>query len=166
TVFQAQDHKPASQKPLDQVRDGIISELKREQGAVAALAAAEAAAARLKAGEAFDAVAASLKAKAEPARFVARSAPDLPVELRDAAFALPRPTDGKPQVQALKLEGGTVALLQVTGSRVKEFSDNPQLQQLRTQRELQRYSVRDLDAYLADVVAKSKVRKNPQVFQQ
>ena len=166
TVFQAQDHKPASQKPLDQVRDGIISELKREQGAVAALAAAEAAAARLKAGEAFDAVAASLKAKAEPARFVARSAPVLPVELRDAAFALPRPADGKPQVQALKLEGGTVALLQVTGSRVKEFSDNPQLQQLRTQRELQRYSVRDLDAYLADVVAKSKVRKNPQVFQQ
>jgi len=88
------------------------------------------------------------------------------VELREAAFALPRPLAGKPEVKAIKMEGGAVALLQVTGSRVKELTDNPQLQQLRTQRELQRYSVRDLDAYLAEVMAKSKVRKNPQVFQQ
>ncbi|HYP79426.1 MAG TPA: peptidylprolyl isomerase, partial [Steroidobacteraceae bacterium] len=166
TVFQAQDHKPASVKPLEEVKDGIVSELKREQGSVAALAAAEAAAPRLKAGENFEAVAATLKTKAEPARFVARSAPDVPVELREAAFALPRPVAGKPGVQAIKMEGGAVALLQVTGSRVKELTDNPQLQQLRTQRELQRYSVRDLDAYLAEVMAKSKVRKNPQVFQQ
>jgi len=166
TVFQAQDHKPASQKPLEEVKAGIISELKREQGTAAALVAAEAAATKLKAGEAFDPVAAALKVKAEPARFVARSAPDVPVELRDAAFALPRPAEGKPQVQAVKLESGAVALLQVTSSRVKEFSDNPQLQQLRTQRELQRYTVRELDAYLADVVAKAKVTRNPKVFQQ
>jgi hypothetical protein len=148
------------------VREGIIAELRREQGSAAALAAANAAMPRLAAGESFDKVAASLKAKPEPARFVARSAPDVPVELRDAAFAMPRPEAGKPQVQAVKLDGGAVALVQVTGSRVREFSDNPQLQQLRTQRELQRYSLREIDAYLTEVVGKAKVRKNPQAFQQ
>jgi len=166
TIFQAQDHKPATVKPLEQVREGIIAELRREQGSAAALAAADAAAARLKSGEDFDKVAATLKTKPEAPRFVARSAPDVPVELRDAAFALPRPEAGKPQVQTVKLEGGAVALLQVSGSRVREFSDNPQLQQLRTQRELQRYSLREVDAYLTEVVSKSKVRRNPQAFQQ
>ena len=156
----------ATVKPLEQVRDGIIAELRREQGSAAAQAAAEAAAARLRSGETFDKVAASLRTKPEAARFVARSAPDVPVELRDAAFALPRPEAGKPQVQTVKLEGGAVALLQVTDSRVREFSDNPQLQQLRTQRELQRYSLREVDAYLSQVVSKARVRRNPQVFQQ
>lgn len=166
TIFQALDHKPASVKPLEQVREGIIAELKREQGSAAALAAADAAAARLRSGEDFDKVAASLKVKPQAPSFVARSAPDVPVELRDAAFALPRPEAGKPQVQTVKLDGGAVALLQVTGSRVREFSDNPQLQQLRTQRELQRYSLREIDAYLSDVVSKARVRRNPQAFQQ
>ena len=166
TIFQATDHKPASVKTLDQVPEGIVAELKREQGSAAALAAANAAMPRLAAGESFDKVASSLKAKAEAARFVARSAPDVPVELRDAAFALPRPEAGKPQLQAVKLDGGAVALLQVTDSRVREFSDNPQLQQLRTQRELQRYSLREIDAYLTEVVGSAKVRKNPQAFQQ
>jgi hypothetical protein len=59
-----------------------------------------------------------------------------------------------------------VALLTVTGSRVQALSDNPQIEQLRTQRELQRYSQRDIDAYLADIIARAKVSKNPNAFQQ
>ena len=59
-----------------------------------------------------------------------------------------------------------VALLAVTGSRVQSLTDDPQLQQLRAQRELQRYSVRDLDAYVGDIVSATKVRKNPQAFLQ
>lgn len=166
TIFQAQDHKPSSVKPLEDVRELIVADLKREQGTAAALAAAEAAAGRLNGGEGIDRIATSLKVKAEPAKFVARSAPDLPVELREAVFALPRPEAGKPQAHALKLEDGSVALVQVTASRVQEFSSNPQLQQLRTARELQRYSLREVDAYLSGVVSEAKVRKNPQAFQQ
>lgn len=165
TIFQVLAHSPAAAKPQAEVQDAIVTALKRERGAAAALAAAQAAADKIKSGASFDQAAAGLKGKADPARFVGRGSPDLPVELRDAAFAGLRPQPGHPIVQALKMEDGGVALLAVTGSRVQGFSDNPQLQQMRTQRELQRYSLRDIDAYLADVVARAKVSKNPQVFE-
>jgi peptidyl-prolyl cis-trans isomerase D len=166
TIFQVREHRPASVKPLAEVRETIIAALKRERGSAAALAAAEAAAAKLKAGGSFDQAIAGLKAKAEQPRFVGRTAPDVPVQLRDAAFAGPRPTKDQPQVQALKLEDGSAAVLAVTDSRVQSFTDNAQIQQLRTQRELRRYSLRDIDAYMDAVVAATKVRKNPQAFQQ
>ncbi len=134
-------HQPAQQKPLDEVRADIVATLKRERGEKAALAAAEAAVAKLGAGESFDKVAAGLRAKAAPARFVGRGSPDLPVEIRDAVFAAVRPAAGKPFRQALKVEGGGVALIEVTGSRSQPMSDNAELLRLRSDRELQRYSV-------------------------
>jgi len=166
TVFQVAAHTPARVKPLAEVQDAVVAALKHERGSAAALSVAKAAADRVKAGESFDAALASLKVKADPARFVGRNAPDLPVQVRDAAFAAQRPEPGKPFVQALKLESGAVALLAVTGSRVQPLSDNPQIEQLRTARELQRYTQRDIDAYLADVIARAKVSTNPQAFQQ
>ena len=166
TVFQVTAHTPSRVKPLSEVQDSVIAALKRERGSAAALSAAQAAATRVQGGESLDATLASLKVKADPARFVGRNAPDLPVEVRDAAFAAPRPAAGKPFVQALKLESGAVALLAVTGSRVQPLSDNPQIEQLRTARELQRYSQRDVDAYLADVIGRAKISRNPNAFQQ
>jgi peptidyl-prolyl cis-trans isomerase D len=166
TVFQVVSHAAATTRPLAEVTDTITAAIRREQGAAAAQAAADAAVAKLKAGARFDAVLAELKVKSDPARFVARSAPDMPVQLRDAAFAGVRPTADKPHVEAVKVDGGAIALLAVTGSRVQAFSDDPQLQQLRGQRELQRYSVRDLDAYVGDIVSATKVSKNPQAFTQ
>jgi peptidyl-prolyl cis-trans isomerase D len=166
TVFQVMSHAAATTRPLADVKDTITAAIRRERGAAAAQVAADAAAAKLKAGARFDAVLADLKVKADPARFVGRSVPDVPVQLRDAAFAGVRPTAEKPHVDVVKMDAGAVALLVVTGSRVQALSDNPQLQQLRSQRELQRYSVRDLDAYVGDIVSATKVSKNPQAFQQ
>jgi peptidyl-prolyl cis-trans isomerase D len=165
TIFQVVEHRPAKLRPLDEVRDGISVALQRERGAAAALAAAEAAAGRLAAGATFDQVAASLKVKAEQPKFIGRGSPDLPVEIRDAVFAAARPVSGQPLRKALKVDGGAVALLEVTGSRVVSMSDNQQLLQMRAQRELQRYSQRDIEGYLTEVVKTAKVRKNPQVFQ-
>ena len=84
---------------------------------------------------------------------MSRGSPDLPVEIRDAVFAAARPASGKPFRTAMKVEGGGVALLEVTGSRVQSIlSDNPQLQKMRSQRELQRYSQRDVDGYVAEII--------------
>ncbi|MEJ0100713.1 MAG: hypothetical protein WDO12_13820 [Pseudomonadota bacterium] len=68
--------------------------------------------------------------------------------------------------QALKIEGGGVALFEASSWRVQPMSDNPQLVEMRSRRELQRYTKRDIEAYLSDVVDSAKVRKNPQAFQQ
>src|SRR5690606_15238769 len=92
TIFQVQQHRPASVRPLEEVRDEITATLIRERGAAAALEAAEQAKAQLAQGRSFEQVAAQLKARDEPARFVQRTAPDLPVELVEALCEAPRPT--------------------------------------------------------------------------
>ncbi len=165
TIFQVQEHHAPQLQPLDKVRDSIVAELARLRGAVAAAAAADKALARVNAGESLDAVAASMKLKVEAPKFVARGAPDLPVQLRDAAFALPPPVAGKPERRTVSLDGGAIALLEVSAVRVPALTDNVQLQRLRAQRELQRYTQRDMDAYLEEVMRAAKVSRNPQVFQ-
>jgi peptidyl-prolyl cis-trans isomerase D len=165
-IFQVQTHTPASTKPLDEVRPQIIAAITRERGTDAAYTAAEAVVPDLQKGADFAKVAARWKAKVDGPRFVGRGSPDLPVEVRDALFAAPRPAPGKPVVQALKVEGGGVALFEVTNWRVQALSDNPQLNDIRSQRELQRYTRRDLDAYIASIVEAAKITKNPQAFQQ
>jgi peptidyl-prolyl cis-trans isomerase D len=165
TVFQALKHQPAAQKPLEQVRAEVMAAVRMEQGTKAALAAAEAAVARLGAGESFDKVVAGLRAKAAPARFVSRGSPDLPVEIRDAVFAAARPAAGKPVRQALKVEGAGAALVEVTAARALPMSDNAQLLRLRSEREQQRYARRNADSYVAEIIKAARVRRNPQAFQ-
>jgi peptidyl-prolyl cis-trans isomerase D len=165
TIFQVLEHHAPQLQPLQDVRDSIVTALLRQRGTVTALATADQALTRINRGESLDAVAASLKIQAEPAKFVGRGAPDLPVELRDAAFALPPPVAGKPERRTVNLEGGAVALLEVSAVRVPTLSEDIQLQRLRAQRELQRYSQRDMDAYLEEVMRAAKVSRNPQVFQ-
>jgi peptidyl-prolyl cis-trans isomerase D len=165
TIFQVLEHHAPQLQPLEKVRDSIVAALTRQRGAIAAAIAADKALARVNAGESLDTVAASLKIQAEPAKFVGRGAPDLPVELRDAAFALPPPAAGKPERRTVGMDGGAVALLEVSAVRVAALSDNVQLQRLRAQRELQRYSQRDMDAYLEEVMRAAKVTRNPQVLQ-
>jgi peptidyl-prolyl cis-trans isomerase D len=165
TIFQVLKHRPAALKPLEEVRASIVTVLERERGQKAALAAAEAAVAKLAAGETFDKVATGLKVKAGPARFVGRGSPDLPVEIRDAVFAAVRPVAGQPFRKALQIEDGSVALVEVTGSRVQPMADNAQLEKMRSERELQRYSRRNADGYVAEILKSARVRKNPQAFQ-
>ena len=164
TIFRVEDHRPAATRPLEEVRAEIAAELVRQRGAEAALEAANKAVEELAGGRTFDQVATSLKVKAEPARFVGRGAPDLPVEVRDAVFSAPRPGEASPVRQALKMDDGTVALFQVTGSRVQSLLDIPQLAEMRTQRELERYTRRDIEAYISSVVNDAKVRLNPSAF--
>ncbi len=165
-IFQVQAHSPASTKTLDQVRPQIITAITRERGTEAAYKAAEAVVPDLQQGANFDKVVGRWKTKVDGPRYVGRGSPDLPVEVRDAVFAAARPAPGKPVVQALKVDGGGVALFEVTGSRVQPLSGNPQLVQIRSQRELQRYTRRDMNAYIASIVGAAKITKNPDAFQQ
>lgn len=166
TIFQVQEHRPASTRPLEDVRGEIVDTLRRERGSAAALKLAQEAVRELEAGRSLEQVAAKLKAKAEPAKFFARGAPDLPVEVRDALFAAARPTPENPVRQALQLDDGSVALLVATSSRAGAELDVPQLVELRTRRELERYTRRDIEAYIRTIMSEAKVRENPAAFVQ
>ena len=164
TVFQVEEHFAASTQPLEEVRAHVVAELIRERGAEAALAAANDAVAKLGDGRSFEQVADSLKVKAEPAKYVGRGSPDLPVEIRDAVFAAARPAPDKPLRKVIRLDDGSVAVLQVTGWRVQSLSDNPQLVAMRAEREMGRYTRRDIEAYIGGVIDAAKVRINPDTF--
>jgi peptidyl-prolyl cis-trans isomerase D len=73
-VLRATDHKLPQQKPLDQVRDLVVSAWKKQRGVELAAAAAADAVKRLTAGESWDAVAKSTGAISGPAAAAADKA--------------------------------------------------------------------------------------------
>ncbi len=164
-IFRVLDHKPAAPKPLAEVRDAISAQLLRQRGAEAANKAADAALTRLAGGESLDKVASEFKLKAEPARFVGRADPGLPVQVRSAVFAGVRPEAGKPVRKVVKLDEGGAALLEVTAVRTGPEGDNAQLRSQRLQRELQRHGRVETEAYIGEIVRTAKVKKNLKAFQ-
>ena len=130
-VLRVIGHREARVKPLEAVKDLITARLKREQAAEAARQAAEAAAARLAAGEAPEKVAAAVEGAAwKRIGWVEREGPRagarLARDLRRAAFALPLPQDGKAgvKVQTVSRAGGEVAVVAVFGRRLPEKLDD------------------------------------------
>jgi peptidyl-prolyl cis-trans isomerase D len=75
-------HHKAAVKPLAVVHDEIVALLKHDRGVAGAKAAAEAAMAKLVAGQKLDELAKTWNAQAEPARFVSRGDPSIPAALR------------------------------------------------------------------------------------
>ena len=49
--------------------------------------------------------------KADPARFVGRGDPELPVELREVVFQMTKPAECKPQHRLVPVDGGATALV-------------------------------------------------------
>src|SRR5258706_8628862 len=104
-VLRAPDHKRPQQKPLDAVRTEVVAAWKKQRGAELAAAAAADAVKRLTAGESWDAMVKSAGATAPPAKFIARSNQEVPLEIRTTAFGQPKPA-GKPMYSDARLANG------------------------------------------------------------
>ncbi len=163
-IIKVTQHHRAEVKPLDQVRDEIVAQLRHERGAAAAKAAAEAALTRLEAGEKLETIAKEWKVQVEPARFVGRGDPSIPAALRSAIFDAPRPAE-TPVSKATSLDDGSAAVFVVTRSRTGDASANPQLVQQQKDMLLQRSAQGDLAAYVKGARDKAEVVTNPKVFE-
>jgi hypothetical protein len=146
------------------VHDSIVALLRKENGTEGALKAAEAARAKLESGVSFDDVAKELGVTAEPARFIGRSDPTMPAQVRELVFDIPKPTQ-KPEYRTVKLESGGAALVAVTKLRVDAGDANKQLQVTRARQDAERHGMGDAVAYLEEVRRTSDVRKNPKTFE-
>ena len=165
-VFRVVEHHPAQAKPLVEVRDTIVAELLRQRGSAAARAAAESALQRLNAGEAFDKVIADLKLKSEPARYVGRVDPGVPVQVLEAAFAGRAPAADKPVRKVLSLDEGGAAVLALTGTRVADAAtSDARVMAQRQSREQQRQGNLITEAYLNALVTAAKVSRNNKAFE-
>jgi peptidyl-prolyl cis-trans isomerase D len=163
-IFHVEEFRPSALKPLDEVRADIVAKLTRDRGTEQARKAAADALTRLQGGEDLGKIASGLKLTADPAKFHGRSDPDVPVEVRDAAFASARPTPGKPVRKLVNLQDGA-ALLEVSATRVPEGQEAAVLRDQLQQREIQRRGTTDLESYVAELMRTSKIEKNLSVFQ-
>ena len=163
-VVKVTAHHKAEVRPLDAVRDEIVGLLKEERGEAAAKAAADAAVAKLTAGEKLETLAKASNVSAEPARFMSRGDPSIPAALRTAIFEAPRPTD-KAVVQSASLDDGSSAVYVVTRTRVADSTTNPTLVQQQNAQLQQRSAQGEVAAYISEAKRKAKIVKNLSVFE-
>jgi peptidyl-prolyl cis-trans isomerase D len=110
-VLRVADHRVASTRPLDEVRDEIIEALRFERAREKALQAAEALAEQVRRGVAWSE--AMPDAVVEAPGAVDRNNPDIPGPVRDVAFTLPVPREGEASVGTATFPEGDIAVVQV-----------------------------------------------------
>jgi peptidyl-prolyl cis-trans isomerase D len=112
-VVRIAERKPATPKPIEEVKDDVKAKIVGERAAKKAKARADELYAALGKGETLDQVATANKLKVESQQGIGRDAANLDSALVKAAFALPRPQEGKPQYELVTLGGDAYALLQL-----------------------------------------------------
>ena len=161
-------HKPEA-KPVAEVREGIVAALRKERGSQAALKAAQEAQAKLEGGTSFDEVTKQLGVASEPAKFVGRTDPSVPAQVRELVFSSPKPTD-KGVYRALALQTGGAAVFAVTKLRSepaaqKDQQAQAQQQVLLAKQDAARHGQADAAAYVEEMRRTADVRKNPKAFE-
>ena len=109
-VVHLKDHKPATLRPLDDVRDDIRQILRLEAAKAKAKQAGEDFAHRIENGEDTAAVAAELKVKWERPGLITRDDAKVNPQIRDAAFHLVLADDAKPAFSGKALSSGDFAV--------------------------------------------------------
>ena len=162
-IFKVLEHRKSEPKPLAEVHDSIVAAIAKDQGTQASIGAAQRAREQLLKGDSFDSVAQQLKVSADPAHFIGRNDPSVPAQVREAAFALPRPS-GKPEFRALTLSDGGAALVAVSAVRTAPAQDKD-AQAGRAVQESERLGTAAALAYVDEVRRTASVRKNPKAFE-
>ncbi|HXL97025.1 MAG TPA: peptidyl-prolyl cis-trans isomerase [Steroidobacteraceae bacterium] len=163
-VFKVLEHRAPAPQPIASVREEIIAAIRKSESTAAAKAAADDALNRLEAGAGWDEVAKSLGVKVSAAAFSGRSDPQLPAQVRQAAFAAPRPA-GKPVYRALALDNGGAALLAITAIKAGTAGANPQNDEQLISQYMRRDREGDMRAYLLELQRRATVKTNPTIFQ-
>jgi peptidyl-prolyl cis-trans isomerase D len=163
-IVKVLEHRKPAPKPIASVRVGIVAAITQEREKAAATQAAQALRAKLEAGGSFDQAAAALGLKVDAAHFVGRNDPSVPVQLRTAMFAAPKPA-GKPVYIALPLSSGGAAVAAITQVRTGVTSQDEQAQAERVQQQAGRAGMAEALDYVAELRRTASVRKNPQAFE-
>ncbi|MGH8230832.1 MAG: peptidyl-prolyl cis-trans isomerase [Steroidobacteraceae bacterium] len=163
-VFKVLEHQAPAPQPVASVHDEIVAAIRKSESATAASSAAADAVKRLQAGASFDEVAKSLGVSSAPASFIGRNDPQVPAQVRQAAFSA-APSAGKPAYRTVTLDNGGAAVLAVTDIRPGRGGANPQNDQQLVSAYMERDRQGEMQAYLLDLQRRATVHSNPTVFQ-
>lgn len=112
-IIRVAEHKPATPRPLDEVRGAIRERILGTRVAAQAKERAESLLARLKAGEGMAKLAGELKLEPKQERGIGRNAANVDSTLLGAVFALPRIADDKPAYTLVALPNDEYALVEL-----------------------------------------------------
>jgi peptidyl-prolyl cis-trans isomerase D len=162
-VLRATDHKLPQQKPLDAVRTELVAAWKKQRGTELAAAAAADAVKRLTAGESWDAVTKGAGVTVLPAKFIARSDQEVPLEIRTTAFGESKPA-GKPIYSDTRLVNGDAAVIAL--SAVREAPGDPKAEEMGMRQQIAaQIASTEAQSYAAGARADAKVTLNPQAIE-
>jgi peptidyl-prolyl cis-trans isomerase D len=113
-IVRIAEHKPATPKPLDEVRDTVRARIVAERESKQAKDRADALYAQLGKDKTLDTLAASDNLKVEEQKGIGRDAATLDSRLVSAVFSMPRPEQDKPSYRLVDLGGDNYALVQLT----------------------------------------------------
>ncbi len=159
-IVKVLDRKPPALKPLAEVHDSIVAELRKEAGTQGAEKAAAEATAKLDGGASFDTVIKDLGVTAEPAKFVSRGEAAVPAQILSSVFSAPKPVNGKPVYRSVKLATGGAALYALTGIRTKPGDQNPQEESAYRRQAAARMGEQAVMGYIDEVRRDATVKKN------
>lgn len=166
-VLQASEHKMPQQKTLDAVRGALLAAWKKQRGEILAKAAADEAVKHLEAGEAWEGVAARIKAyggAVQAAHFVGRS-DQAPAEILTPAFAtLASKFTAKPIYQSVGLANGDAGVFALSAVREDPAAAVPLVQGEASHQYASQIASAEAQSYEAAARADAKVVINPQAI--
>lgn len=118
-------HQPSVRKPLPEVRDQIIDELKKNKGRKLAEAEGKKALKQLKSGEKnLDQLAAGLSLDLQDAGYVKRKGSKLSADVVAAAYVMPKAQQDKSIYDALSQVNGDYSVIELSDVRIAEATDD------------------------------------------
>jgi peptidyl-prolyl cis-trans isomerase D len=162
-------HQPPSERPLAEVREEVIADLRLTLARQQAQARAGELVAELNGGADWATVARPWSASTDdgaglmPRQYL-RSATEVPAEVLAAAFRAPRPQAAPVSGVAL-LASGDTAVWTVTAVRSGTLEQAPAMAQAEATRDAREYSsFQDASVYISQLRANAKVKVNPTLF--
>jgi peptidyl-prolyl cis-trans isomerase D len=159
-VLRVADHRVAAVRPLGEVRDEIVEELRLARAREAATQAGRSAAEKIRQGMSWSEAMPS--AVVETPAAVGRDVQTVPAPIRELAFTLPVPVEGAASVGTTLLENGDVAVIQVTSVKDGEVTSSEGPSPTSEAAMLAQVLGRQVyDAMLGDMELRAKVERNP-----
>lgn len=163
-IVKVLEYRPPASRPLEEVRTEVVEAVRNDAGSRAVREAAEAAVKQLDGGASFDAVLKGLGATAAAPALVGRGDPQLPVQIRDAAFAMPFAA-GKTSYRFVPLEQGGAALVALSDVRPGVAGANPANDQQLLAGVEQRQRETLTSAYLLEMQRRASIKRNDTIFE-
>jgi peptidyl-prolyl cis-trans isomerase D len=162
-LVKVSEHQPARARPLAEVLDEVVAAVRKDGGSAAARKAADEAVKQLAGGADLSNVLKPLGVSATPARMVGRGDPQLPVQVRDAAFTLPF-TTGKNSYKSVPLEDGGAAILAVSQVKPGVTGANSANDQQQAGQWVKREREVESAAYQLELRRRATIKRNTAAF--